>query len=90
MLTVENFVTLCQRGYYNKLIFHRVIRKFMIQGGDPEGDGTGGESMWGGMFEDEFHPNARHDRPYCLCMANAGTFCSIELSRLLAYSHLRQ
>lgn len=70
--TVENFVTHAKNGYYNNLIFHRIIRKFMIQGGCPFGDGTGGESIWGGTFEDEFHPKAKHDRPYTLSMANAG------------------
>ena len=51
---VENFTTHAQNGYYNGLIFHRVIRDFMIQGGDPLGTGTGGESVWGRPFEDEF------------------------------------
>lgn len=69
--TVENFVTHARNGYYNSTIFHRVIRKFMIQGGDPLGDGTGGQSIWGGEFEDEFS-NLRHDKPYTLSMANAG------------------
>lgn len=69
--TVENFVTHARQGYYNNTIFHRVIRKFMIQGGDPQGDGTGGESIWGGEFADEFS-SLRHDRPYTLSMANAG------------------
>ncbi|KAL1983519.1 hypothetical protein VTN96DRAFT_10258 [Rasamsonia emersonii] len=68
---VENFVTHARNGYYNNTIFHRVIRKFMIQGGDPNGDGTGGESIWGGEFEDEFS-SLKHDRPYTLSMANAG------------------
>lgn len=68
---VENFVTHARNGYYNNTIFHRVIRKFMIQGGDPNGDGTGGESIWGGEFEDEFS-SLRHDRPYTVSMANAG------------------
>ncbi|RJE27162.1 Peptidyl-prolyl cis-trans isomerase [Aspergillus sclerotialis] len=68
---VENFVTHSRNGYYNNTIFHRVIRKFMIQGGDPLGDGTGGESIWGGEFEDEFSP-LKHDKPYTLSMANAG------------------
>lgn len=70
--TVENFTTHARNGYYNNTIFHRVIRKFMIQGGDPLGDGTGGTSIWGKEFEDEFHPDLRHDKPYTLSMANAG------------------
>ncbi|ORY62263.1 uncharacterized protein BCR38DRAFT_371973 [Pseudomassariella vexata] len=68
---VENFVTHSKRGYYNNTIFHRVIRKFMIQGGDPLGDGTGGESIWNKEFEDEFS-TLRHDKPYTVSMANAG------------------
>jgi peptidylprolyl isomerase domain and WD repeat-containing protein 1 len=68
---VENFVTHARNGYYNSTIFHRVIRKFMIQGGDPLGDGTGGESIWGKEFEDEIS-DLRHDQPYILSMANAG------------------
>ncbi|KUL89128.1 hypothetical protein ZTR_06036 [Talaromyces verruculosus] len=71
-LTVENFVTHARQGYYNNTIFHRVIRKFMIQGGDPLGDGTGGESIWGGEFKDEISPTIKHDKPYTLSMANAG------------------
>lgn len=70
--TVENFVGLAKKGYYNGVLFHRVIKKFMIQTGDPLGDGTGGESLWGGEFEDEFTKELRHDRPYTLSMANAG------------------
>ncbi|ORX83909.1 peptidyl-prolyl cis-trans isomerase cyp15 [Basidiobolus meristosporus CBS 931.73] len=69
---VENFITHSKKGYYDNVIFHRVIKGFMIQTGDPLGDGTGGESIWGNDFEDEFHRELRHDRPYTLSMANAG------------------
>lgn len=69
--TVENFVTHSKSGYYNNTIFHRVIKKFMIQGGDPLGDGTGGESIWGREFEDEFS-SLKHDKPFTVSMANAG------------------
>ena len=68
---VANFVTHSKTGYYNNTIFHRVIRKFMIQCGDPLGDGTGGESIWGREFEDEFSA-LKHDKPYTISMANAG------------------
>ncbi|CAP27940.2 Protein CBR-CYN-15 [Caenorhabditis briggsae] len=70
--TVENFCTHSRRGYYNGLTFHRVIKSFMIQTGDPTGKGTGGESIWGEDFEDEFHPRLRHDKPFKVSMANAG------------------
>ncbi|KAG6017085.1 hypothetical protein E4U43_002334 [Claviceps pusilla] len=69
--TVENFVTHAKNNYYNNTIFHRVIKKFMIQGGDPLGDGTGGESIWGREFEDEFS-SLKHDKPFTVSMANAG------------------
>lgn len=69
---VENFTIHSRNGYYNDIIFHRVIRKFMIQTGDPLGDGTGGESIWGKEFENEFTPELRHDKPYMVSMANAG------------------
>ncbi|KAI8980800.1 hypothetical protein BDB01DRAFT_795626 [Pilobolus umbonatus] len=69
---VENFVTHSKNGYYDNLIFHRVIKGFMIQTGCPFGDGTGGESIWGDDFEDEFSREYRHDRPYTVSMANAG------------------
>lgn len=68
---VENFVTHSKNGYYSNTVFHRVIRKFMIQCGDPLGDGTGGESIWGREFEDEFS-SLKHDKPYTVSMANAG------------------
>ncbi|EGD80149.1 peptidyl-prolyl cis-trans isomerase [Salpingoeca rosetta] len=70
--TVENFVTHARNGYYDNHLFHRVIKGFMIQTGDPFGDGTGGESIWGHDFEDEFHPSLRHDAPYTVSMANSG------------------
>ncbi|MBN3308122.1 PPWD1 protein, partial [Amia calva] len=70
--TVENFCVHSRNGYYNGHIFHRVIKGFMIQTGDPTGTGMGGESIWGGEFEDEFHATLRHDRPYTLSMANGG------------------
>jgi cyclophilin family peptidyl-prolyl cis-trans isomerase len=70
--TVENFVQLAQKGYYNGIIFHRVIPKFMIQGGDPTGTGTAGESIYGAKFEDEISPKLKFDRPGLLAMANSG------------------
>ena len=70
--TVENFTVHSKNGYYNGVIFHRVIKGFMIQTGDPFGDGTGGESIWGHDFEDEIHPKLKHDVPFTLSMANAG------------------
>ena len=68
---VENFVTHAENGYYDGLIFHRVIKDFMIQGGDPRGNGTGGESIWGGSFSDEFDPEL-HNLRGALSMANSG------------------
>lgn len=69
--TVENFITHAEEGYYDGLTFHRVIDEFMIQGGDPQGDGTGGESIWGKDFEDEFTDNLYNFRG-ALSMANSG------------------
>ena len=69
--TVENFVTHAKNGYYDGLKFHRVINDFMIQGGDPRGNGTGGESIWGDSFEDEFDVEL-HNLRGALSMANAG------------------
>ena len=73
---VENFRLLAERGYYDGLTFHRVVKGFMIQGGDPAGDGTGGESAWGGTFEDEIAADsARYGEGYrrgIVAMANAG------------------
>lgn len=68
---VENWATHARNGYYKNLIFHRVIKGFMIQTGDPEGDGTGGSSIWGKDFEDEFSSKRRHGA-FALSMANAG------------------
>mmetsp|Transcript_34088 Transcript_34088/g.90367 ORF Transcript_34088/g.90367 Transcript_34088/m.90367 type:complete len:631 (-) Transcript_34088:201-2093(-) len=70
--TIENFTVHAKNGYYDNMLFHRVIQGFMVQTGDPAGDGTGGESIWGGEFEDEFHRALKHDRPFTLSMANAG------------------
>ena len=67
--TVNNFISLVQSGFYNGLIFHRVIPGFMIQGGDPLGTGTGGP---GYQFNDEIHPELTFNDPYLLAMANAG------------------
>ncbi len=67
--TVNNFVFLANEGFYNDIIFHRVIADFMVQGGDPTGTGTGGP---GYRFADEFHPELKHDKPGILSMANAG------------------
>jgi peptidyl-prolyl cis-trans isomerase B (cyclophilin B) len=68
-VTVANFINLVLRGYYNGLNFHRVINDFMIQGGCPDGNGTGGP---GYRFEDEFHSDLKHDKPGILSMANSG------------------
>ncbi len=68
---VENFVTHAEEGYYDGLTFHRVINSFMIQGGDPKGDGTGGESIWGEPFEDEFS-DSLYNFNGALSMANSG------------------
>src|ERR687893_2477691 len=74
--TTENFITLAERGYYDGIIFHRVIKNFMIQGGDPTGTGRGGESAWGGRFNDEIDStSALYQGPYkkgTVAMANAG------------------
>ncbi|PKL84207.1 MAG: peptidylprolyl isomerase [Ignavibacteriae bacterium HGW-Ignavibacteriae-3] len=70
--TVENFVRLSMNGYYSGIIFHRVIKDFMIQSGDPAGTGEGGESIFGKFFADEIVPNIHFDDPGMLAMANKG------------------
>lgn len=69
--TTLNFMGLAQKGYYNGIIFHRIIKSFMIQGGDPTGTGMWGESIYGEKFDDEFHSDLKNI-PYSLSMANAG------------------
>ena len=73
---VENFRLLAEHGYYDGLTFHRIVKGFMIQGGDPSGDGTGGESAWGGTFPDEIQrDSALYRRGYrrgVVAMANSG------------------
>jgi len=71
-LAVENFVTHIKKGYYNGLVFHRVIKDFMIQGGDPTGTGRGGKSIWEVPFKDEFYKDVVFDTEGILAMANAG------------------
>ena len=68
-ITTKNFIDLSEKGFYDGLIFHRVISGFMLQGGDPEGQGTGGP---GYTIDDEFHPDLIHDSEGILSMANAG------------------
>ncbi|MDQ7821829.1 MAG: peptidylprolyl isomerase [Candidatus Eremiobacteraeota bacterium] len=68
----ENFTKLVEKGYYNGTTFHRVIKGFMLQGGDPEGTGSGGSSIWGKQFEDETSPRVKFDREGLLAMANRG------------------
>lgn len=71
-LAVENFMTHVKNGYYNGIIFHRVIKGFMIQGGDPTGTGRGGESIWKKNFDNEYGNNLAFDKPFMLAMANKG------------------
>jgi peptidylprolyl isomerase len=70
--TCENMIGLIKKEYYDGIIFHRVIKDFMLQCGDPTGTGRGGESLWGGKFEDEVTPSVKFDRKGLLAMANAG------------------
>src|SRR5690606_35565420 len=71
-LTCENFVTHVENGYYDGIVFHRVIPDFMVQCGDPTGTGRGGQSIWGKPFKDECTPELKFDRVGMLAMANAG------------------
>lgn len=68
----ENFEGLVKKGYYDGITFHRIIKNFMIQGGDPTGTGRGGQSIYGQPFEDEFKPNVMFNKAGILAMANAG------------------
>jgi cyclophilin family peptidyl-prolyl cis-trans isomerase len=70
--TVENFIGLTEKGYYDGIIFHRIIRDFMIQGGDPTGTGMGGKSIWMKAFEDEFLDRSLTHERGVISMANAG------------------
>ncbi|XP_005988506.1 peptidyl-prolyl cis-trans isomerase-like 1 [Latimeria chalumnae] len=70
--TCKNFAELARRGYYSKTKFHRIIKDFMIQGGDPTGTGRGGASIFGKQFEDELHPELKFTGAGILAMANAG------------------
>jgi len=71
-LAVENFTTHVKNGYYNGLTFHRIIKNFMVQGGDPTGTGAGGESIWKKPFKDEFKSGVVFNQAGILAMANAG------------------
>lgn len=68
----RNFIQLCLEGYYNGTTFHRLVKGFIVQGGDPNGDGTGGESIYGQPFKDEFHSRLRYSRRGLVGMANSG------------------
>ncbi|KAJ3207480.1 heme binding [Entophlyctis luteolus] len=70
--TCKNFAELARRGYYNNVIFHRVIPDFMLQTGDPTGTGRGGQSIYGQKFDDEIHPDLKHSGAGILSMANSG------------------
>ncbi|PAA72314.1 hypothetical protein BOX15_Mlig030335g1 [Macrostomum lignano] len=70
--TCENFILLCRKGYYDGTVFHRSVRHFVLQGGDPTGTGSGGESAWGGSIRDELRPFLNHDSRGVLSMANSG------------------
>lgn len=71
-LACRNFIQLCLEGYYNQTIFHRIVKGFCIQGGDPTGTGSGGESIYGATFKDEFHQRLKFNRRGLVAMANGG------------------
>lgn len=71
-ITCRNFRTLAQKGYYNNTVFHRIVKNFVIQGGDPTGTGRGGQSIYGATFDDEINPLLRHTGAGILSMANSG------------------
>ncbi len=71
-ITARNFLQHCMNGYYNNTVFHRMIPGFMIQGGDPTGSGTGGESIYGAPFKDEVHQRLKFNRRGIVAMANLG------------------
>ncbi|KRM72259.1 peptidylprolyl isomerase [Lacticaseibacillus brantae] len=87
--TVENFIGLIKKGYYDGQVFHRIIPDFMIQGGDPTGTGMGGESIWGESFEDEFSPELFNIRG-ALSMANAGPNTNGSQFFIVSNEHIRQ
>lgn len=74
--TCYNFIELAKKGYYQQVPFHRLIPGFMVQGGDPTGDGAGGESIWGKPFDNEFHQSLNHSKRGVLSMANRGKPCT--------------
>ncbi|WP_409290073.1 peptidylprolyl isomerase [Peribacillus sp. SCS-37] len=86
---VENFITHSEKGYYDNLVFHRLIKDFMIQGGDPKGDGTGGESIWGKTFKDEFSERLFNVRG-ALSMANSGPNTNGSQFFIVQNQHLNQ
>lgn len=76
-----NFLALAGSGYYNNTLFHRNIKGFMVQGGDPTGTGKGGESIWGGKFADEFH----HDLKHGMCIQYSFLLCANTMKRKERY-----